>query len=586
MGGMGTSDSRRWNLPQVRTAEVVVVGSGIAGLVAALRLAQNCRVTLLTKTAGLESGSSAHAQGGMAVALAPGDQPEDHAADTVAAGAGATDPAMAGLLAREGAMRVAAWIGRGLPFDRQADGSLCFGREAAHGVARILHAGGDATGRTLVQDLIARVQASPAITVQANTFAVDLVVHDGRIGGVLAWQAGTGGGWILHRCPQVILACGGFGAAYRFTTNPPEATGDGVALAARAGAALADMEFVQFHPTALAVTTAGGGMPEGRLPLLTEALRGAGATLLDAQGRRFMPALHPLAELAPRDVVARAVWQQAASGRPARLDLRAIFAGGGASQFPTVAAACHDAGFDPRHEPVPVVPAAHYAMGGVLTDAHGRTSLTGLWACGETACTGVHGANRLASNSLLEALVFGERVAEDIRNHPAAPLAAVAVPQIPVAGPLALAETVTRTVADTLYQAAGLWRDGTEMATAFCALSDLSRQMDETVAVAVPAAAFEDPAAVRLWGEARNRLLVARLVLLAAGRRTESRGAHARRDYPETASGQCQRQILTLADLKTDLKSRRAVVRVGSVVAGLSGRRRLPAPHGERRVRS
>ncbi len=521
---------------QLDTADVVVVGSGIAGLVAALKLAPR-RVMLLTKTADLPGGSSVWAQGGVAAALDPADSPEAHAADTVAAGAGLTDPAMADLLAREGVVSLSRWLADGLPADRDAVGRVALGREAAHSAHRIVHAGGDATGRTLVTHLATLLRAAPHVEVRTNTFAWELVVARGRVAGVLTHRAGRG--WVLVRAGAVVLATGGIGQLWRHTTNPAESTGDGLALAALAGARLRDLEFVQFHPTALAV------QGQGRTPLLTEALRGAGAHLLDADGRRFMVAEHPDAELAPRDVVARAIGRRIAGGGRVFLDLRAIWAAGGAAKFPTVAGICRDAGLDPAAEPIPVAPAAHYHMGGVETDADGRTTLPGLHAVGEVASTGVHGANRLASNSLLEALVFAERAAAAILAEPAPrpqPLPLPPAPAVPV--DLEAVETLSDRARGVLSARAGLVRDGAGLSAAVEDLAALDRD-----ARRLPARPLDDAEAVRAGGELRNRLLVSRLLVQAALTRTESRGAHCRTDWPEARAGWRCHQTITLADL-------------------------------------
>lgn len=509
----------------VRDAGVLVIGSGLAGMIVALKLAPRS-VTLLTKTGDLPGGSSYHAQGGIAVALAPGDRADLHAADTVAAGAGLVDEAMAWLLAEEGRLRIAELIDDGVPFDRDADGALTFSREAAHGLARVVHSGGDATGRNVSLALAERVRRTPSVTVETGMFAVDLVTLAGRVVGLLAHGAD---GWVFYRTSAVVLATGGIGQAYTRTTNPPEATGDGLALAARAGAVIADVEFVQFHPTALAV----GDDGDRPASLLTEALRGAGAILLDRNGRRFMPDEHPAAELAPRDVVARAIGRRIAAGDPVFLDLRPALAAK-PEGFPTCLALCAEAGLDPRTAPVPVGPAAHYHMGGVATDGCGRTSLNGLWACGEVAATGVHGANRLASNSLLEALVFGARVAGDVAESTterALPLAAVPVPPA-VPGPESATELAGFTAASrrVLYEKAGLVRDGEGLAEAVEALGDL----EDAFAALAPGAG--DPVSVRAWGEARNRLLIGRMIVHAALLRHESRGAHCRLDHPAPAA--------------------------------------------------
>lgn len=531
----------------VRDSEIVVVGSGLAGMIAALRLAPR-PVTLLTKTAGLPGGSSNHAQGGIAAAIGPDDTPADHAADTVAAGAGLVDAAVAALLAEEGADTVRALIAAGLPFDLSPDGAPLLGREAAHGAARIVHAGGDATGRTLVAALAARVRATPSIRIETNAFAVDLAVNGtrargNRICGLLACHPD---GWVFHRAPRIVLATGGIGAAFARTTNPAEATGDGLALAARAGALLADLEFVQFHPTALAVDA-------DPAPLLTEALRGAGALLLDRDGRRFMPDEHPLAELAPRDVVARAIGRRVAAGEPVFLDLRPALAAK-PDGFPTVLGLCGDHRLDPWREPVPVAPAAHYHMGGVATDRDGRTSLDGLWACGEVACTGVHGANRLASNSLLEALVFGDRVARDVAERPLPPLPPFALPDPPAVAEAgeALLDAISAEAREVLYRGAGLVRDGLGLRGARQRLDRLAAALDHLRSESAGETAHQpgpaEPATVRRWGEARNRLLVGRLVVQAALNRRESRGAHCRSDFPDS-DPVAARTVLTLSDL-------------------------------------
>jgi L-aspartate oxidase len=531
---------------RLSSADVIVIGSGMAGLVAALRLTPR-RVTLLTKTADLPGGSSHWAQGGIAAALGDGDSPDDHAADTVTAGAGLTDPAMAGLLARDGAAALSRWIDSGLPADRDGGGRLLLGREAAHGAARVVHAGGDATGRTMMAELSARVRQARHITVSTECFAWDLVVVRGRCVGVLAHDPQ---GWVFHRAPSVILATGGSGQLYRHTTNPAEATGDGLALAARAGLALRDLEFVQFHPTALA------GDAPGRTPLLTEALRGAGAFLLDQSGQRFMPAEHPLAELAPRDIVARAIGSRVARGERVYLDLRQLWSetgfddghGGGAVRFPTVAAICVDAGLDPAVSPIPIAPAAHYQMGGVPTDRDGRTALPGLWAIGETASTGVHGANRLASNSLLEAMVFAERAAAAILAAPIGDLPPVPLPRAPVvtADPVEAAALLSQ-ARSTLSRHVGLVRDEAGLLAALAELSGLQRRADR-----LPLATAAPAATVRLAGELRGTLLTAGLVTLAALNRTESRGAHCRSDWPQPSAGWRRSQDISLADL-TDL---------------------------------
>ncbi|MBI5111766.1 MAG: L-aspartate oxidase [Rhodovulum sp.] len=518
---------------RVRDAGVVVIGSGLAGLTATLEAAAApalAPVVLLTKTAELAGGSSAAAQGGIAAAVGPGDDPEAHAADTVAAGAGLVDPAVALLVARDGAAAVRDLLARGLPFDRGPDGAPALGREGAHGAARILHAGGDATGRVLVAALAERVRAMPSVQVATAAFACDLVVADGRIAGVLAVDRD---GFVWYRAARVVLATGGVGAIYRRSTNPPEATADGLALAARAGARLGDLEFVQFHPTALASGDADAAGPGWRpAPLLTEALRGAGAVLRDDRGRAFMADEHPAADLAPRDVVARAIGRRVAAGRSVLLDLRPALAAS-PDGFPTAVAACRAAGLDPFAAPVPVAPAAHYHMGGVITDTEGRTSIPGLWACGEVARTGVHGANRLASNSLLEALVFGRRAARDLAAVPGDVPASVVLPRPAVLGPEATA-AIAAVVAElraVMATRAGLVRTAAGLRAAVNDLAALAERL-----AALPTRSPEamgsgfGPDEVRRFGEARNMLLAARLIVAAALARPESRGAHWRDD--------------------------------------------------------
>ncbi|MFP3942120.1 MAG: L-aspartate oxidase, partial [Thermoanaerobaculia bacterium] len=500
----------------ILTFDAVVVGSGAAGLTAALELAPG-RTAILTKGRLGRGGSSAAAQGGVAAAVGPGDSASLHAADTLAAGAGLNDPEVVDLLAREGPERVMRLLALGAAFDRGAGGRLSLGREGAHTRRRILHARGDATGAEIMRVLAGQVAATDGLTVFEETFAWDLVRQGHRVTGVTA--VGPRGERLLLRAPAVILATGGLGRLYARTTNPPEVTGDGLALAARAGARLLDVEMVQFHPTALA---ARGADP---LPLLTEALRGEGAVLVDGTGRRFLADEHPDAELAPRDVVARAIARRLAAGDGVFLDAREAVGGAFPERFPTVYALCRRHGLDPRRDVLPVSPAAHYHMGGVAADAWGRTTLEGLWACGEAAATGVHGANRLASNSLLEALVFGARVARSVAGAgplPAGPVRLAGAPEPPPPGARRLpsGREASRAVAHgrrLAWDHAGVVRTG----------EGLGRLLDELDGV-------EESAAL-LGGEGRNLLLAARLVARAALERTESRGGHFRAEHPAPA---------------------------------------------------
>jgi len=423
-------------------------------------------------------------------------------------------------------------IALGAVFDRTADGSLSLGREAAHSCRRVLHANGDATGAEIMRALRVATGRADHVTLFEDTFAWDLVREGGRVTGVTA--IGPDGRSRLFRAPAVVLATGGIGRLFARTTNPAEVTGDGLAMAARAGARLLDVEMVQFHPTALA---AEGADP---LPLLTEALRGEGAILVDAAGERFMLGEHPDAELAPRDVVARAIRRRRAAGLEVFLDARDAVGDAFPERFPTVFRLCREHGIDPRRRPMPVSPAAHYHMGGIATDAVGRASLPGLWACGEAASTGVHGANRLASNSLLEALVFGARVARSIGST--APPVRLAGPvrlprpaEIPQAGAARLAgdERARRTLEElrrAAWTEAGVERSG-------AGLERFLERLDAIDAIdamgASHRAGHHGSEATALGGEGRNLLLVARLVATAALTRTESRGGHYRSDHPE-----------------------------------------------------
>jgi L-aspartate oxidase len=493
--------------------DAIIVGTGVAGLAAAAALAPR-RVALLTKSRFATGGSSNWAQGGIAAAVGTDDAPALHAADTLAAGAGLNDPEVVALLTADGPRRIARLLELGAHFDLAPGGALSLGREAAHSRRRILHAGGDATGAELVRTLAEAVRREPAVTVFEETFALDLWIEDGAVAGLVA--VGTDGRRQLFLAPAVVLATGGLGRLYLHTTNPPEATGDGLAMAVRAGAEVVDVEFVQFHPTALA----GGADP---MPLLTEALRGEGAILVDQAGVRFMPGEHPDAELAPRDVVARAIWRRLALGGRVFLDATRAVGERFPERFPTVFRLCQEHGFDPRTEPIPVSPAAHYHMGGIAVDGSGRTTLPGLWACGEAAATGAHGANRLASNSLLEALVFGGRVAEDLagalplpRRRPARlpeelGQAALATDTRSQATQAALA-TAVRTL---MWEKVGVVRDGQGLTEAVATLDRLAETHPEVT------------------GAARNLLWAGRLVATAALARRESRGGHYRSDYPD-----------------------------------------------------
>jgi L-aspartate oxidase len=526
------------------STDVIVVGSGMAGLVCALSFAPR-RVTLITKTPRLDGGSSLWAKGGIAAAVGPGDTPEEHANDTLTAGAGLSDPRRALDLAREGAESLQLLIDEGVPFDRAIDGTLALAREAAHGRARVVHAGGDASGRLMTAALIKRVHATPSVRVRENTFAWDLLVESGQVRGILVFDTNTG--WERIAAKHVVLATGGIGMAWQYTTNPRESTGDGLAMAARAGAQLTDLEFVQFHPTAIATGDSGA---DGGLPLLTEALRGAGATLVDETGQRFMTRIHALAELAPRDVVAREIEKHIGAGHRVFLDLRPVIRSGKADSFPEALDASRQAGFDPFEQAIPVAPAAHYHMGGIHVDDAGRSSLPGLWACGEVASTGIHGANRLASNSLLEAVVYARRVAEAVKRSEAP-----TPPCEPESGadPLLVAPQLSAEV-DSLVDRArgtmshdvGIQRSGRSLARAAARLAELDGQLERLCETHAPAS-FEQ---VLRCGESRNLMLVSRLVCLAAVDREESRGAHYRDDFPQPVEHWRRRRTMTVERLR------------------------------------
>lgn len=509
-------------------ARVLVVGSGLGGLIAAVRATDaGHRVTLVTKAA-LSDSNTRYAQGGIAAALFPDDSTDAHILDTLRAGAGLCDPAAVTVLCEEGPARVRDLIRFGVDFDRDESG-ITRGLEAAHSRSRVLHAGGDATGFAIETALVATVQeranrahaqGGDQITIHEHTMLVDLVVDEGRVTG--ATLLGPDGAQHTVTADAVILATGGAGALYRHTTNPAIATGDGVAAAWRAGAAIADVEFYQFHPTALAVPGT---------PLVSEAVRGEGAVLLSSAGERFMPAIHPDAELAPRDIVARSIAAQmsAQGGAPVLLDATGLGRELLESRFPTITAACRAAGLDWATEPIPVAPAAHYWMGGVATDIWGRTSLPGLFAVGEVARTGAHGANRLASNSLLEAAVFADRAVRALGDvtggHPLfATETDAAEPELDdhaddSAGTDA-APVDRAALQNLLWEAAGVHRSGSGLTVAAATLADWHAADRVTATV-------EEL-------ETGNLLDLGRLIVSAALAREESRGAHHRGDFPDS----------------------------------------------------
>lgn len=525
--------------------DVVVVGSGIAGLSAARHArAAGHAVTVVTKVT-IGAGSTRWAQGGIAAALDPADSPAGHLADTLAAGAGLCDEAAVRVLVEEGPDRVRELIGAGARFDTDPAGGLALTREGGHRADRIIHAGGDATGAEVQRALEEAVRADPGITVVEHALVLDLLTGTGRAGGraagvtlhVLGEGTPDGVGAVLARA--VVLATGGMGQVFAATTNPAVSTGDGVALALRAGAEVTDLEFVQFHPTALWL----GPAARGQQPLVSEAVRGEGAVLVDAAGKRFMAGVHELADLAPRDVVAKEVFRvmRAEGLDHVWLDARGLGRERLERRFPSIVARCRQAGIDPVAEPVPVVPAAHYASGGVRTDRHGRTTVPGLYACGEVACTGVHGANRLASNSLLEGLVFAGRIGADLARG--LPSAAEPVPRDVPAGlvdPAARSELARRMSAGAgvLRTAAGL-RD-TAAALAAAAPADPGAPAHPG-GPAGPGGGAVEPGP-DAW-DATNLHTVSAVLVAAATRREETRGCHWREDFAERDDARWRRHL-------------------------------------------
>jgi L-aspartate oxidase len=513
--------------------DVVIVGGGLAGLFCALKLSPRPVTVINARPIG-EGASSAWAQGGIAAAMGPGDTIDSHVADTVRAGAGLVDEGVVRGMAAEAAGRIHDLLEYGVPFDRDLDGALRLSREAAHSERRIVRVRGDMAGAAIMAALVAAVRRTPSIRVLEGYVAEALRTDGPYVTGLVARDRRGGlQDRLMLSTRALVLATGGVGHLYEVTTNPPEADGEGLGMAARAGALVADPEFVQFHPTALDV----GRDPA---PLATEALRGEGAEIVDRDGVRFMLEAHPDGELAPRDVVARAVHEARVSGRGAYLDCRRAIGRELPERFPTVFTACRAAGIDPVAQPIPIAPAAHYHMGGIHTDGLGRTSLDGLWACGEVAATGAHGANRLASNSLLEAVVFAARIAEDVQglmpNHRIVRWSGESAgdaPHQPEAD-----STIMQRLRPLMSRHAGVVRDREGLALA---LADIAR-LEE---------ASRTPAIL-------NALAAAKLIVAAALRREESRGGHFRSDFPAPDPAQAKRTFTTLAAADRLLQTARA----------------------------
>ncbi len=497
------------------TADVIVIGSGVAGLTTALNVRSHGLSVLLVTKAHIDEGSTKWAQGGIAAALGPGDTPDQHKKDTLAAGAGLCDLAAVDVLVSEGPEAVRKLIARGAVFDKSETGEIALTREGGHLRNRILHAGGDATGAEVSRALLAAVREDKGIEIIEHALAIDaLKSASGRVCGVTLHVIGQGSldgvGRALSRA--VVVAAGGLGQVYSQTTNPAVSTGDGVALALRAGAEVADVEFIQFHPTVLWRDLAN----RGQQPLISEAVRGEGAILLNHKNEQFMVGKHPQADLAPRDVVAKEIFNQMQiSGQP-HVWLDATKISDFANRFPTIYASCIANGIDPTKERIPVAPASHYASGGVRVDLNGQSSVAGLYICGESACTGAHGANRLASNSLLEGLVFGARIADELAKNLPAQEQPVEDSNVTLLDP-----KIVLPLQIAMSEGAGVMRSESSLRKTMQTLQELSKLTS-------------NQPRIEAW-EASNLHLLATAIVRSALQRTESRGSHWRSDFPNTS---------------------------------------------------
>ncbi|MFC3526568.1 L-aspartate oxidase [Paracoccus mangrovi] len=503
----------------IATPRVIIVGAGLGALYAALELAPRPVLVISPEALG-QGASSAWAQGGVAAAMDPVDTAAAHARDTMGAGAGTVDAAVADMVTQDARQHILDLTRLGTPFDRQPDGGYVMSREAAHSFARVVRVRGDQAGAEIMRALIAQVRNAPSVQVLEGVTATGLRMQDGRVTGVEVTRA-DGSQPVAITGPAVLLAGGGSGGLYAVTTNPPRIRGQVIGMAARAGAVIADAEFVQFHPTAIA-------SGEDPAPLATEALRGEGAHLVNRRDERFMPAVHPDAELAPRDIVARAVYAQRQAGLEPALDTRDCLGARILDEFPAVAGACTRAGIDPTRTPIPVAAAAHYHMGGVAVDVDGRASLPGLWVCGEASSTGLHGANRLASNGLLEALVYARRAAGSIKAALGTDPGDAALIRLPDLAPAELPDpALVARLRRAMTDGAGVVRDGAGLAACLRRIAEIE------------AAQPDCPALL-------NMTATATLIAAAALMRRESRGAHFRTDFPQTAP-EGRRSRLTLA---------------------------------------